>query len=82
MVKNPCTICGKERVVIETISEIINGSVVVSKKASCPDPDCQLKVEMKLEKERLTRERLTASSMFMKTANGSSSKTDVARTTK
>jgi hypothetical protein len=55
---NPCIRCGKERIVIETLKEYVGESLIVTTVMSCPDPDCQRKLDEKFEKERLDREKL------------------------
>lgn len=54
---NPCIRCGKARVVANTYKEVIGTSMVIRTENSCPDPDCQEKVERQLEKEREKRQQ-------------------------
>jgi hypothetical protein len=53
--QNVCIRCGKQRVVVSTHREIINNSVVTSKKMACPDPECQKKVDKMLKAEEQKR---------------------------
>jgi uncharacterized protein (UPF0179 family) len=54
---NPCVRCGKLRVVTSSSVEVINGAKIVSETTSCPDPECQKKVVVKLEHDRVERQR-------------------------
>lgn len=38
---NPCTRCGKERIVVKTWREKIGYSVVTTTETACPDKECQ-----------------------------------------
>ncbi len=57
-VKNPCIRCGKQRIVVKTKRELINGSWVTTTTTRCPDPDCQRIVEKQLKKDNDAREML------------------------
>ncbi len=59
VVVNPCSRCGKERIVVSVEEEIINNSKVITTVMVCPDPDCQKKVDDQLEKEKLKRQQFT-----------------------
>ena len=59
-----CTRCGKQRVVTGTSEELIGTSKVVYTETSCPDPDCQIAVNDKMDKEKEKREQMSASSRF------------------
>lgn len=48
---NKCSLCGKERIVIKTRKEKVGSSYVISREMSCPDPECQKKVEKTLTNE-------------------------------
>lgn len=59
---NPCTTCGKQRVVVRTYREKVGGSVVVHTLTVCPDPACQEKINTQLAKEKRFREDLKVAS--------------------
>lgn len=48
---NPCTICGKQRVVYSVAYEKQGNSVVKIEKTKCPDPLCQKRVDKNLKSE-------------------------------
>lgn len=48
---NKCSLCGKERVVVKTRREKVGSSYVISREMSCPDKECQKKVEKTLFNE-------------------------------
>ena len=52
---NKCSLCGKERVVVKTRKEKVGNSYVISREMSCPDPECQKKVEKTLFNEAKKR---------------------------
>ena len=56
-----CIRCGKQRVVVSTQKETINGSTIITTLTACPDADCQKKVEDQFEKERIDREKFSES---------------------
>ncbi len=58
-VDNPCIRCGKERIVISARKVREGSSLVIITQTSCPDSECQIKVDSMLEKERLKREELS-----------------------
>jgi len=60
--KNPCIICGKERVVIKTYTEKVDGATYVVKLSACPDPACQKKVDAILAKEKSQRQGIKEAS--------------------
>ena len=49
---NICVRCGKERKVVRTWEEKIEGSVIVNTESVCPDPSCQKEVEADNKKSR------------------------------
>jgi hypothetical protein len=55
--QNLCIKCGKQRIIVSTHKEIINNSVVTTKKMVCPDPECQRKVDEMLNAEEQKRHR-------------------------
>ncbi|MGA3291776.1 MAG: hypothetical protein ABSC49_01360 [Candidatus Microgenomates bacterium] len=50
-----CVKCGKQRIVVSTRTEKIGNSVVTYQETSCPDPECQKKVEIFLAQEQEKR---------------------------
>lgn len=52
---NICTRCGKERVVSKTYKEKVGGCYVFYREMSCPDPECQKRVEKVLTTEKNKR---------------------------
>ena len=55
---NKCTTCGKERIVIRTYKEKIGTSYVTFKEMTCPDPECQKKINKVLSSEKIKRQRI------------------------
>lgn len=55
---NKCNRCGKERVVIKTRKEKVGSSYVISREMSCPDKECQKKVDEILSKEKTKRDNV------------------------
>lgn len=55
---NPCTLCGKQRIVVKSYQKYVSGSVVLFTKTACPDPECQKKVDKKLFQEDARREKI------------------------
>ena len=53
--QNLCIRCGKQRIIASTHKEIINNSIVTTKKMVCPDPECQKKVDKMLDMEEQKR---------------------------
>lgn len=49
---NSCIRCGKERKVIKTWEEKIEGSTITNTESVCPDPECQKLVEADNKKSR------------------------------
>lgn len=49
---NPCSRCGKERIVAKTYKEDTGYSIVVTKVMVCPDQDCQSKVDADNQKHQ------------------------------
>ena len=66
---NPCSRCGKERIIVRTYIERVGNSSVLNTITSCPDPDCQseinkvlardekMRADMKLASERRLQEQ-------------------------
>lgn len=46
-----CIRCGKQRIILSTVSEMVGNSSVVTKETVCPDPECQKKVDVLLKQE-------------------------------
>jgi len=42
---NPCSRCGKERIIIRTWKEKVDSSVIINTETACPDKECQAEVE-------------------------------------
>lgn len=59
VISNPCTRCGKQRIAAGTTYEKTNGATIKITVNVCPDPECQKKVDEKLDMERKRREELT-----------------------
>ena len=59
---NPCTRCGKERIVSRTYQEEIatffGTSTVTHTETVCPDPDCQKIVEERLDAQKQKSQEL------------------------
>ncbi len=55
---NKCTTCGKERIVIKTYKEKIGTSYVTFKEMTCPDPECQKRINKVLSSEKAKRQRI------------------------
>ena len=55
---NICSRCGKARIVTKTYQEKVGNSFVTYKLTSCPDDECQEKVDKKLHNENLKRESI------------------------
>ena len=53
---NLCSVCGKQRIVVKTTKEYIGNSLVVTTITSCPDPECQSKIDKQLTQERMFRQ--------------------------
>lgn len=51
---NPCSRCGKERIIIRSWKEKIDGSVITNTETACPDKECQKEVE-KINKKQQER---------------------------
>ena len=73
---NPCTRCGKERIVVSTSYEKTQGTTLTIRVTECPDPDCQKKVDgmLGLEQEKrhqsfLLREKKMSARKPVKTSN-------------
>lgn len=52
---NPCTRCGKERVIVKSYKEKSGGFLVTHTLSVCPDPKCQKLVNSDLKKEKEKR---------------------------
>lgn len=64
-VSNPCTRCGKERVLLKKWTEEISGygnnkTTVTRSLNVCPDPECQKIVDAELHVQKKKREQLKA----------------------
>jgi len=63
-----CVRCGKQRIILSVAEEKIGNSVIITTEATCPDLDCQKKVDLMLGDEQekrhqsllLKQERLAA----------------------
>lgn len=66
-IANPCTRCGKQRVVVKTKKERVAGSLVITTITTCPDPECQKIINKQMQKEKAARERLIG--LFKNPAN-------------
>ena len=55
---NKFTTCGKERIVIKTYKEKIGTSYVTFKEMTCPDPECQKRINKVLSSEKAKRQRI------------------------
>lgn len=55
---NKCSRCGKERIVVKTRKEKVGTSYVVSREMSCPDKECQKKVDEILSREKTKRDNV------------------------
>lgn len=53
--QNLCSRCGKVRILVSTHTEVVGNSTIVINENSCPDPDCQAKLDRVLEREQLKR---------------------------
>jgi len=53
---NVCIRCGQVRIIAKTYKEYIGSSLVVTNLTSCPDPECQAKVDQLLAKEQKFRD--------------------------
>ena len=49
---NPCSRCGRERVVVRTWKEKVYDSVIVNTEKECPNPDCQKLVNRENNKQK------------------------------
>ncbi len=48
---NPCSRCGKERIVLRSWTEKIDNSTILNTEMVCPNPECQKKVVTDNEKQ-------------------------------
>lgn len=58
LTNNPCFRCGKERVVKRTYKKKVDNSVITYTDTVCPDPECQIALELQLKIEREKREQM------------------------
>lgn len=65
-IKNPCIICGKQRIVVSKSSEMVGNSLAVSREMVCPDAECQKKLDKRLDEEQRKRESYKQSSIARK----------------
>jgi hypothetical protein len=54
---NPCIRCGKERIVVKIKKKYINNSLITTTTTTCPDPECQKKLDADLAKKRALQEQ-------------------------
>lgn len=64
---NPCIRCGKQRIVVRVVEELISGSRVLTTEMSCPDRECQGILDKKHEQERVEKEKLKDSAYKVRT---------------
>lgn len=62
IITNPCPLCGKQRIVVESYEEVVGMAVMIHTKTACPDPDCQKKLITLLSKEKKKRRKIEADS--------------------
>ncbi|MBA3724356.1 MAG: hypothetical protein H0W89_05740 [Candidatus Levybacteria bacterium] len=60
---NPCTRCGKERILLKQWDEVIptfgNSTTMVTRSTNiCPDPECQKVVDAELAVQRKKRDKI------------------------
>jgi hypothetical protein len=55
---NLCTRCGKPRIVVKTWKEKLGNSTIIATKMACPDKECQAKVDLNLERDRVRHENM------------------------
>ncbi|MFC1625763.1 hypothetical protein ACFL1Q_01890 [Patescibacteria group bacterium] len=55
---NKCIRCGKDRFIVKTYKERVGSSYVTYNDTSCPDPECQKKVEKGIQKEKIKRTKI------------------------
>ncbi len=53
---NKCIECGKQRVVVESHTENVGNGTIVYSETTCPDPDCQKRVDLTLLRELQKRQ--------------------------
>ncbi len=58
---NLCARCGKQRIVVKSYQETVGNSVIIHSEMTCPDPDCQSKLDKSLDMERQKRQSAIAS---------------------
>jgi hypothetical protein len=56
LISNPCSRCGKARIVVKTWQELSGKSMVTYRTMACSDPNCQRRVDAQLDKEKAKRE--------------------------
>lgn len=59
---NICSRCGRERIVVKTIKEVIGNSTVITRLTSCPDRSCQAIINVELAKEQKFRDDMKVAS--------------------
>ncbi len=59
--KNPCSRCGKERIITESHQEAIGSGLVTFTQTACPDPECQIKVLKQIEMDKIKRQQIVPS---------------------
>jgi hypothetical protein len=55
---NKCPLCGQERVVVKTYTEIIGTSTIICTDKTCPDPACQKKLDLEIKNTNLKRAKI------------------------
>lgn len=60
---NPCIICGKARIITKTYTEKTDNGTLTHVITSCPDPECQKKVDKILANEKAGRDDMKKKSV-------------------
>lgn len=56
-IANLCIRCGKQRIIVKTHQELVGSGMVQYTETTCPNLDCQKKVDNELRKEKEKREQ-------------------------
>ena len=51
-----CPVCGKDRIIVREFKERIGNATVVNTLTSCPDKNCQARLDDRLAKEKKVRD--------------------------
>ena len=51
-----CPVCGKDRIIVKEFKERIGNAVVVTTITTCPDKNCQARLDDRLAKEKKVRD--------------------------